>query len=65
MTGMLTACPPCQDALTGAPLRVPRHLVQPLTGEPQLYDTHCGAVCPACGTTWRRWRNKYEVVERV
>lgn len=54
-------CEPCAES-RDRPLRVPRHLVHPMTREPQLYDTHCIAMCPTCETRWRRWQNAYEIV---
>lgn len=40
----------------------PAHLVNPVSGKPNLFDVHGNAVCPTCGAVWHRRLNKVELV---
>jgi len=58
--------PPLCDACTTArdqPYMTPGHLVHPLDGEPMLFDVRSEAVCPTCGSRWRRTLNVVTLVE--
>jgi hypothetical protein len=54
---MITAC---DDCIYIADLGlVPRHVVHPQRGTPQLYDTSGLALCLECGGVWHRPRGAH------
>lgn len=44
------------------PIRFPTHLVHPEHGKPLVFDVRSEAVCPDCGTRWRRSNRDNSVV---
>jgi hypothetical protein len=45
------------------PLMTARHLVHPVSGEHMLFDVRSEAVCPTCGSRWRRTLNVVGLVD--
>jgi hypothetical protein len=60
----LQICAECV-AVRDAPIRMaPIHIVHPERRTPRVFDVRCEAVCPTCGTRWRRGiDNAYAILQ--
>jgi hypothetical protein len=51
---MKTRCDDCVVASEDPIFNTPTHLVHPEHGRSMVFDVYCEAVCPDCGSVWRR-----------
>lgn len=56
-------CVDCREIRDNPNFTHPAHLVHPMTHKLGLFDINGVAVCPKCGTKWRRDMNRVELVE--